>query len=206
VVKEFGGWLRCRGMITRMTGAGGASSEIDPLVVKRAIWGDRLAFEGLLRHYDSRLRAFAYRLVGDEVDDVLQEAYVRAYRSLHTFEERGLGISPWMHRIVYNAAVDLLRQRTTRRAIVSRVEQVVPRYAGSAESEVLEVAGLAELLEMLPIDLRAVALLVDGYGFSYDDAADILGVPAGTVASRLHRARDTLRTSHEFRRGNGDQS
>jgi RNA polymerase sigma-70 factor, ECF subfamily len=193
-------------MITQMIGAGGASREIDPLVLKRAIWGDRLAFEGLLRHYDGPLRAFAYRLVGDEVDDVLQEAYLRAYRSLRGFEDRGVGISAWLYRIVYHAAVDSLRQRTTRRAIVSRMGRVVSRHAGSAESEVLEAAGLAELLETLPIDLRAVALLVDGYGFSYDDAAGILGAPAGTVASRLHRARDILRTSHEFRQGNGDSS
>jgi RNA polymerase sigma-70 factor, ECF subfamily len=185
-------------MIARMTGPRGPSGDVDPRVIERAIWGDRTAFEALLRHYNAPLRRFAYRLVGDEVDDVLQEAYLRAFRAMPTFDDRGVGVAAWLFRIVYRAAVDSLRQRSRRLATLSRLGHLAERRAVSAESEVMAAAGLAEVLAMLPVDLRAVAMLVDAYGLPYEIVANVLDIPAGTVASRLHRARDMLRNCREY--------
>jgi RNA polymerase sigma-70 factor, ECF subfamily len=188
-------------MVDQMT-APEHPSGVDPRVVERAMWGDRSAFGTLIRHHDPALRRFAFRLVGDDVDDVLQEAYVRAYRALPRFDNRNLRISAWLHRIVYNAAVDALRGRRRRDALVDlEVQRVVVAQAGSET----DLADFSEILGALATDLRAATLLVDGWGFTYEEAAEILDVPAGTVASRLHRARKALRRSIEAQQTMGGQ-
>ncbi len=156
--------------------------------------GDGEAFAALIEHYDPGLRALAYRLLGDRgrMDDALQDAYVKAFRGLAGFRgESGLGT--WLYRIVYNACLDELERAG--RAIELPLEEA----AGQADPR-LEIAeavarrrGLAAALaELAPAD-RAAVLLVDAQGFDYRSAGEVLGVPEGTVASRLNRARAALR-------------
>ena len=172
-----------------------APGDVDRLVVARARRGDHRAFAQIVDHYDHRLRGLAFRLLGDRdrMDDVLQEAYVKAFRSLPRFKgESALGT--WLYRIVYNACLDDLRSR---KATVSLDRDDAPDPADSrpGPADVAVARGdLAAALDTLPPDQRAAVLLVDAYGLDYGEAADVLGVAAGTIGSRLSRARTALRT------------
>ena len=179
----------------RAVPASPAAGDIDHLVVARARRGDHRAFAQIVDHYDDRLRGLAFRLLGDRdrMDDVLQEAYVKAFRALPRFKgEAALGT--WLYRIVYNACIDDLRGR---KVVVSLddggdgPERADPRL-GPADLAV-ERGDLAAALDTLPPDQRAAVLLVDAYGLDYDEAADVLGVATGTIGSRLSRARTALR-------------
>jgi RNA polymerase sigma-70 factor, ECF subfamily len=145
----------------------------------------------LLREYDLRHRRLAFRLLGDRerMDDVLQEAYARAFRALPAFRG-GSAIGTWLYRIVYNACLDELRRSGARREVSLDEwrERGSSRTVGVEERLDLEAA-----LAALPVELRAVVLLVDADELSYDEAAEVLGIPPGTVASRLSRARDALK-------------
>jgi RNA polymerase sigma-70 factor (ECF subfamily) len=145
-------------------------------------------FAKLVREHDAALRALAFRLLGnrDRMDDALQEAYLRAYRALSRFRGDS-AISTWLYRIVYNACLDELRNTPQVVALDSVRERADPR-PGAAES--LE---LADALASLPPADRAAVLLVDAQGFDYRSAAEVLGIPEGTIASRLNRARAHLR-------------
>lgn len=155
---------------------------------------DPNTFWSLVEPYDRALKAFAYRLVGDRdlMDDALQEAYLRAFRAFPSL--RGADtMRSWLYRIVYTAAMDLLRVRgrTLHVALDDTVERPDPA------PDPAEVAAgrrdLAAALESLAPSMRAAVLLVDAEGLSYEEAGAIIGVPKGTVASRLSRAREVLR-------------
>jgi RNA polymerase sigma-70 factor (ECF subfamily) len=149
----------------------------------------RRRFENLLDRHEGRLRRVAFGMLGDphRVDDVLQEAFLKAYRSLpRRFENERLE-SAWLYRIVHRCCLDELRTRRRRREVVAELEHVPAADHGDAS---LVVAGaLAQLDEQA----RAVILLVDLIGLDYDTAALVLRVPRGTVASRLSAARARLR-------------
>jgi RNA polymerase sigma-70 factor (ECF subfamily) len=162
-------------------------------LLRRARRGETEAFMELVRREDHGLRALAFRLLRDRtaMDDALQDAYVRAFRAIGSFEGRS-GFGTWLYRIVYRSCVDELRRRG--RHDWASLEDVAGAVA--APEPGVDAAGrldLADALDALPVDLRASVLLVDAQGFSYDEAAAILGVPPGTVASRLNRARAALR-------------
>jgi RNA polymerase sigma-70 factor (ECF subfamily) len=168
--------------------------DVGPGVLERARAGERQAFTAIVRHYDGGLRALAYRLLGDRdrMDDALQEAYARAFRALPRFRgESGLGT--WLYRIVYNACIDeLARGRRADEVSLDSVPERADRWPDPAEA-VGGRSALADALAALAPHDRAAVLLVDAEGFDYAAAADVLGVPPGTVASRLNRARRILR-------------
>jgi RNA polymerase sigma-70 factor, ECF subfamily len=168
------------------------SREIDAATLERARGGDRRAFALVVRHYDPGLRTLAYRLLGDRdrMDDALQDAYVAAFRALPRFRgDSGLGT--WLYRIVYNACLDELKRGRN----VIPLESVSERTDLRPDVSELVAArhDLASALASLSPQDRAAVLLVDAQGFDYRGAAEVLGVPEGTVASRLNRARATLR-------------
>lgn len=170
--------------------------EIDELVVARARRGDQDAFAGVVAHYDHRLRALAFRLLGDRdrMDDVLQEVYVKAFRSLPRFKgDAALGT--WLYRITYNACMDELRRRPAAET-AEYDDTFADPSAGPADIAVRR-SDLAAALDRLPPDQRTAVLLVDAYGLDYADAAEVLGVRAGTIGSRLSRARAVLRVALE---------
>jgi RNA polymerase sigma-70 factor, ECF subfamily len=152
------------------------------------------SFLRLLREFDLQHRRLAFRLLGDRdrMDDVLQEAYARAFRSLPRFRG-GASLGTWLYRIVYNACLDDLRRAGGRREVsLDEWRDRTARADGVEERLDLEAA-----LAALPVDLRAVVLLVDAEELSYNEAAEVLSIPAGTVASRLSRARGALRIALE---------
>jgi RNA polymerase sigma-70 factor (ECF subfamily) len=174
--------------------ASGPAADVSTAVVDRARRGDQEAFAELIRHYDRGLRVLAFRLLGDRdrMDDALQEAYVKAFRALPRFRGEAK-IGTWLYRITYNACLDELER--TRKVAHLPLEEAHERAGGA--SDLGETAArrqdLAAALAALPPSERAAVLLVDAEGFDYRDAGKILGVPSGTVASRLSRARAALR-------------
>jgi RNA polymerase sigma-70 factor (ECF subfamily) len=144
--------------------------------------------EAVVAEHDRSLRSLAYRLLGDRdaMDDVLQDAYEKAYRGFARFRGEST-VRTWLYRIVYNACLDELRRR--------RPAETVPEDAAAPDDDPDLRADLAAALAALAPDERACVLLVDADGFDYASAGRILGVPAGTVASRLNRARAALRTA-----------
>jgi RNA polymerase sigma-70 factor (ECF subfamily) len=163
-------------------------------IVIAARRGDDHAFARIVEHYDARLRMLAFQVLRDRdaMDDALQDAYVSAFRALPQF--RGdAALSSWLYRIVYNACLALARRRSPQPlddaegADLAFGEQPDPFDAAASRSR------LAAALAKLPSEQRAVVVLVLWDGLGYESAAHVLGVPVGTVSSRLTNARVRLR-------------
>jgi RNA polymerase sigma-70 factor, ECF subfamily len=158
---------------------------------------DRTDFAAIVHRHDDRLRGLAYKLLaGDRhrMDDALQEAYLRAYRALPGFRvEADLGT--WLYRIVYNACIDELRRdrRRPRPIDLHEAGWDQPAPASPHDEVVYAADATVRALRALPDEQRVALVLVDGEGFDNVAAARILGVPPGTVGSRLSRARATVR-------------
>jgi RNA polymerase sigma-70 factor (ECF subfamily) len=126
------------------------------------------------------------------VEDALQETYMKAFRALPAFRgDSKLGT--WLYRITYNVCLDEL-ERSARTTYVPLAEVPEPVETGPpADEELVKRYALFAGLDALPPDDRAALLLVDRDGFDYRGAGEVLGVPTGTVASRLNRARASMR-------------
>lgn len=169
----------------------------DAALVRRVLDGDLAAFGEVVRRHDERMRALAYKLLaGDRhrMDDVLQDAYLKAFRGLGGFRlDAHLG--SWLYRIVYNACIDELR-RARRRA--DPIDTAAPAWEqaapGSGPDQVAVAADATRrALARLPDDQRITVVMVDGEGLDNQTVAALLGVAPGTVASRLSRARAAMR-------------
>ena len=167
-----------------------------------AVAGDSRAFGQLLRRHDDKMRGVVWRVVGSgaAMDDVLQEAYLKAWRGIGGYA-RNAAFSTWLYTIVHRTAIDWTRSQ---RRLRVAPEGVVPGNAlldGPAgrdhASGVTDSLALQQALAELPDDQLAVVTLIDGEGHSYDDVATLLDISPGTVASRLHRARAALRARLE---------
>ena len=139
----------------------------------------------------------------EEAEDLVQEAYVRAFRSWRTYQA-GTNLRAWLLRIVHNLAIDASRRR--KRApelepleandyyLYNRLEQGAGEPPATDRLlERLSQGPILDALGELPQNFREVVVLVDLGDFSYQEAADVLGVPIGTVMSRLHRGRRMLK-------------
>ena len=168
---------------------------VEAHLLARARAGDLDAVVQLIGLHDERLRALAYRLLGDAqlMDDVLQEAYLKAFRSLRGFEERS-AFGSWLYRIVYNTCMDQLRRRSSIGQHLSFEEAGrLPDPSPDPGEVAAQRLDLAAALAALPPKMRATVLLVDAEGMDYQTAAGVLGIPVGTVRSRLSQARQLLR-------------
>ena len=164
----------------------------DRVLVAQSVQGDTAAFSQLLRRHDDKMRGVVWRLVGsrDEMDDILQDAYLKSRRGLGDF--RGdAAFSSWLYRIVHTTALDHVKA-VARRRIVPLDEQVAGAVP-DASGQRVDSDALQQALANLPADQLAVISLVDGQGESYEQVAELLGISPGTVGSRLSRARAQLR-------------
>jgi len=174
-------------------------------------------FEHLIAEHLDGLYRSALRLTRNRTaaEDLVQDVMLKAWRSFHTFQE-GTSIRAWLHRILMNAFFDAYRKKTREPEVVEQ-EDVGEFYlydkvregaalgdAGNPEIEVLDRIMDAEVrdsLEALPAQFRAAVILADVEGFTYKEIAEALGVPVGTVMSRLSRGRHLLqRQLWEFAR------
>nr|WP_062340926.1 RNA polymerase sigma factor SigM [Herbidospora sakaeratensis] len=167
----------------------------DADLLTRHIEGDTTAFSEIVKRHRDRMWAVALRTLGDpdEAADAVQDAFVSAYRKAESF--RGdAAVTTWLHRIVVNACLDRMRRKSVRPVaddeLIEAAERDMPLPDQTAEREVsLEVTAA---LKLLPADQRAALVLVDMMGYSVEDAAAVLDVPAGTVKSRCARGRAKL--------------
>ncbi|HEV8354124.1 MAG TPA: sigma-70 family RNA polymerase sigma factor [bacterium] len=173
-----------------------------------ALVADRDRFAALISEHLDGLFRTALRLTRNRAnaEDLLQETFLRAWRSFHTFQP-GTNARAWLYRILMNAHIDAYR-RTTREPEVVDQDDVDEFYlyskvqesdefkrAGNPEDVLLSQlmdADVVGALEALPQTFRAVVVLADIEGFSYKEIAEILDIPIGTVMSRLHRGRRQL--------------
>ena len=169
--------------------------EPDPRTLARARRGDALAFEELVRLHQADVWRFACHLTRDRslAEDVTQEAFLRAYRFLPTFRGDAKYTS-WLLRIVRNCAMDALRRGRP------DLRREAPAPVGPSDPATR--AEVSEAIRALPEGHREPFLLIEVFGLSYQEAADVLGVKVGTVKSRMHRARlGLVRTLSEAEAG-----
>ncbi len=157
-----------------------------------ALGGDHRAFARLLREHDEAMRRLAGRLVGAvTMDDVLQDAYLKAFLRLDSFAGRS-AFRTWLYSIVYRTCIDHLRT-AGRRCEVELDENAVGLATDRMADRIVNRSALRQALADLSPDHAAVVLLVDGEGMKYEEVARVLDLAPGTVASRLNRARRQLR-------------
>jgi len=155
--------------------------------------GDRRAFEELVELTHRRVYSLAFRLTGDrtEAEDVAQEAYLRMFRGLAGFREEAR-FETWMHRIVTNCAISMLKRRGRFGDVLAEEPEDLPVPDSTAEV-LVERDSLSRALAVLPEGQRVVLLLKDVYGLSCREIGEEVGIEEGAVKVRLHRARKRLR-------------
>jgi RNA polymerase sigma-70 factor (ECF subfamily) len=167
---------------------------IERRLIQEAGAGDRSAFMRLIGGHDEGLRSLAFRLLEDpdQMDDVLQDVYAKAFAGLPAFR-RDAAVGTWLYRITYTTCIDRLRRRRRDEAVQAAIGDDGHGSVPDPAEAVIVKDSLARSLSSLPAEHRAAVLLIDRDGFDYAAAADILGIPMGTVASRVHAARAVLR-------------
>src|SRR5215207_4507876 len=168
---------------------------------------DRATFEEQAMEYAPALYSAALRMTRNPADaeDLVQEAYLRAYRGFEGFAE-GTNLRAWLYRILTNTYINSYRAKQRRPEerelddveelyLYRRLDTLSPATGRSAEDELMDwftEADVKHAVESLPEQFRLAVLLADIEGFSYREIAEILDIPIGTVMSRLHRGRKAL--------------
>ncbi|MGH2682025.1 MAG: RNA polymerase sigma factor [Actinomycetota bacterium] len=185
-------------------GPGTPGSPPDDELVRSFLGGDREAFGALVERHERRVYNLAFRMLGngEEARDTSQDVFLTCLRKLSGF--RGASsFTTWLHRITVNACYDVLRKRGR--------EELVDEDAGgfpepqAPPTDLAEEAALAvdvqRALLQVPDDFRVVLVMHDVQGIPYEEIAEALGTPVGTVKSRLHRGRIALATALGGREG-----
>jgi RNA polymerase sigma-70 factor (ECF subfamily) len=174
------------------------------LLVKKSQKGDTSAFEELVKMYQDRIYALSYQLTGNHADaeDLAQNTFIKAYRALPKFRNEA-DFGTWLHRIAVNLSINEKRKRRPDVSLDNPVQTrdgEMPRMVASdTESpeeayENKEFSGMVRrALKELSVEHRAVLVLREMQGYSYDEIAVMLDCSLGTVKSRINRARQTLK-------------
>jgi RNA polymerase sigma-70 factor (ECF subfamily) len=181
--------------------------EVDQQLVLRAQQGDKRAFELLVMKYQRKLGRLLSRLVRDpaEVEDVTQEAFIKAYRALPAFRGDS-AFYTWLYRIAINTAKNYLvalgRRAPTSTGVdledaenFDDAEQLRDSSTPESELQGKEIAATVnKAMDALPEDLRTAITLREIEGLSYEEIANVMNCPIGTVRSRIFRAREAIAT------------
>ena len=179
--------------------------EVDQQLVERAQRGDKRAFELLVLKYQRKLGRLLSRFVRDpaEVEDVTQEAFIKAYRALPGFRGES-AFYTWLYRIGINTAKNYLvalgRRAPTNTGFDNEeaegfedADQLRDANTPESEMEGKEIAATVNrAMDALPKDLRTAITLREIEGLSYEEIASVMNCPVGTVRSRIFRARDAI--------------
>ena len=170
-------------------------------LIRRAKKGDLASFNHLVQQHQHQVYNLALRMLSEPAiaEDIAQETFLSAFRNLHTFHAGNF--NAWLLRIAANAGRDYLRSAQVRRNISLEMLLDNPGFAPRASDEAPEdytlrrelVGVIQHGLSTLSVDQRLALALVDIQGFGYEEAAQIVGIPVGTLKSRLSRARLAMR-------------
>ncbi|MBI5707753.1 MAG: sigma-70 family RNA polymerase sigma factor [Armatimonadetes bacterium] len=183
------------------------SSQLDDQVlIERAQKGDRSAFDDLIRKHERRAYQYACRLTSnpEEAADVVADAFVRVNNALPNFKGQS-AFTTWLYRILTNCFLDLKKKEKSRQTVSleatlqttdgeldRQVEDEDPSPHEQAETSERQRA-LEEAVSQLPEYQRAMIVMYHGEGLAYEEIAESLDLPIGTVKSRLNRARLSIR-------------
>ena len=168
----------------------------DEDLVRRFLSGDRAAFAALVERHERRVYNLALRMTGREEDarDATQDALLTVLKKLSSFRGEA-AFTTWLHRVTVNACYDLLRKRQ-RAPLLERGEDDLPAIEPPPAADHAETSDLSidvrQALTQVPEDFRVVMILHEVQDLPQEEVAAILGIPVGTVKSRLHRGRIVL--------------
>ena len=162
-------------------------------LVESAKRGSRAAFETLYRNHVGKVYGLCLRMTAHRAtaEDCTQEAFIQAWRSLPAFESRS-AFGTWLHRIAVNAVLAQGRRRSERLGTLGSAEEEAVAIPDPAIVDAGTVLDLEAGLRRLPAGARQALVLVGLYGYSHEEAAELLGVAVGTCKSQVHRARQLL--------------
>lgn len=170
----------------------------DEMLAGRVQGGDTTAFDELMRRYEEKLLRYGRRFIArnEDIEDAVQDAFLRAYTNIQSYDVK-YRFSPWMYRIAHNVFVNVLRKHSHRSFAFVDFDTFVSPL--SVEEETLSASELSQLrvsLErgLLKLDPKYREVLVLHYfeDLSYEEIAEVLHIPKGTVGVRLKRGRDAL--------------
>lgn len=179
--------------------------QVDQILVEKAQKGEQRAFEMLVSKYQRRLNRLLARFIKDEheVEDVAQEAFIKAYRALPGFRGES-AFYTWLYRIAINTAKNYLSSKNRRMTVPAEItgedgetldltDQIPDLHTPEADLMNREIVHTVErAVEKLPEELRRAITLREMEGLSYEEIADIMECPIGTVRSRIFRAREVI--------------
>lgn len=175
----------------------------DGELVRSALAGREAGFEELVRRYQRPIAAYVYRMVGDydAALDLTQEVFIKVYNSLARYRSE-FKFSTWIYKIAHNAAIDYLRRHSVREQTLAgsvdgdrrEISIESRRLTPEQESERRERRSEIEsIVQLLPAAYRELIALRHSHDLSYDEIAEVTGLPLGTVKNRLFRAREAMR-------------
>ena len=174
---------------------------IERTIIERAQKGDRAAFGDLVKSYQKRAYSIAYGFVGNREDalELAQDSFVKAYKAIHRFDLR-MPFYPWLYRIVKNTCLNYIKKRNRRSesSLNSMMDSgrdfPSPRKGPDHKAILSELKGaVAHALSRISDHHREIIVLRHIHEKSYAEIADCLDIPHGTVMSRLHGARKSLK-------------
>ena len=171
----------------------------DEELIARFQQGDAYSFDEIVRRYQDRLLNFVYRFLGryDEAEDIVQDTFLKVYRNKEAYQNIAR-FSTWIYTIAGNLAKTELRKRKRRKLFslghlgVEDRDYEIPSTAQSPEAladSALQEEAIQRAIQSLPEKFRTVIILRDIQELSYEEISKIVGIPLGTVKSRVNRAR-----------------
>jgi RNA polymerase sigma-70 factor (ECF subfamily) len=177
-----------------------SSGEATEHLIQRCLRGDQIAWELIVRQYWRKVFNIAYKFVGrhDEAEDLTQDIFLKIFKSLGTFDRRA-NFQTWLISVSRNLCIDHYRSVRKERETIDRdvdANELTPASTEPGPMAILEqrdrVALLRHALAELPATLRSAVLMRDIQEMSYQEIADTLRLPEGTVKSRINRGRTEL--------------
>ena len=178
--------------------------ENDSELIKRAKGGDSTAYDGLLKKYKSSVYNLVYRMVRDvqEAEDLTQEAFIKAFNSLASFNE-DYAFSTWLYKIATNNCIDFFRKRKLQTYSLdkpiqykdSEIQHEIPDPDLNPEKSIIareRTTLIQEAIRTLPEKYYTAIVLRHNEEKSYEEIAEVLDLPLGTVKARIFRAREML--------------
>ena len=179
----------------------------DAHLVSRAIEGDLPAFERLVSRYQNKIVGYAARMLSDadEAEDVAQEVFIKAYRSLDSFRGEAM-FSTWLYRITTNLCIDRMRAKKRRPQQAYSLDEPFDKEDDKGGREIADFSAeptrevereelrrrVREVMAEMPEKMRTILIMCDMQGMAYEEIAKVLNCPLGTVKSRLFHARADL--------------